>query len=637
MALESSTPTGGGAPAGNSSDFVRKLYKMLEDPSYSQIVRWGDDNDSFVVLECEKFTKSILPKHFKHSNFASFVRQLNKYDFHKVRQNNEESGQSPYGPNAWEFKHPEFKANNKESLDNIRRKAPAPRKPAQLNEETFHTQQFDMLNQQLVAQAQQFQQLSDRFSQLALENQMMQTEVRRVQKSMLSHEQVLHYMMNYLHGVDARHRRESRTQVSFQGTTGPDLSPSQVAPAEEEAASPLQQASKILSELSNEIQMNLGSLESMTDIQSRLPGAAPTPPLDQTQRNGTIRPPTSSGSTSSLGYSKLNGELEQLVYPVGAPNGIEPLYSEHVNNIPYSFPPKELDPNDPRRQYVDGRKKSMYVNPGWVQPPRILLVEDDQTCRQVGGKFLLSFCCTVDYALDGLEAVNKIQEGSKYDLILMDIIMPNLDGVSACSVIRRVDTTPIIAMTSNIRSSDIELYFQHGMNDVLPKPFTRQSLLTVLERHLNHLKTIPNTMEAPQSAIIAPIAQNSAAQSVKDENSPGQSPAASMNNWQSPGQFQGMSPITPSVPSQYMQQQTPTTAAAAAAYALDQNGVQFPHPQPQLSTMNPTAATASRVQNRRQMSDIAGAADGNSFPKRQKIFTHNTQTVVNPMQTNRIT
>jgi len=54
------------------------------------------------------------------------------------------------------------------------------------------------------------------------------------------------------------------------------------------------------------------------------------------------------------------------------------------------------------------------------------------------------------------------QEGLKYDVILMDIIMPKLDGVSACHIIRQFDRTPIIAMTSNIRCDDIQLYFQHG-------------------------------------------------------------------------------------------------------------------------------------------------------------------------------
>ena len=78
-------------------------------------------------------------------------------------------------------------------------------------------------------------------------------------------------------------------------------------------------------------------------------------------------------------------------------------------------------------------------------------------------RFLPLLLLLTSSKLDGLEAVNKMHAGSKYDLVLMDIIMPNLDGVSACHLIRQFDTTPIIAMTSNIRSDDISMYFQHGM------------------------------------------------------------------------------------------------------------------------------------------------------------------------------
>lgn len=66
---------------------------MLEETEIVNVVSWGPKGDSFVVKDMNEFTKSVLPRIFKHSNFASFVRQLNKYDFHKLKN----SDDSPFG------------------------------------------------------------------------------------------------------------------------------------------------------------------------------------------------------------------------------------------------------------------------------------------------------------------------------------------------------------------------------------------------------------------------------------------------------------------------------------------------------------------------------------------------------------
>ncbi|KAI9824375.1 MAG: hypothetical protein M1819_000880 [Sarea resinae] len=614
----------GSSSANNSSDFVRKLYKMLEDPSYEQVVRWGNEGDSFVVLENEKFTKSILPKHFKHSNFASFVRQLNKYDFHKVRHNNEENGQSPYGPGAWEFKHPEFKANNKESLDNIRRKAPAPRKPAATAEELVPTEQIDMVNSQLVATQQQLQSLQERYNELSIHHSMLLQELMGVQKTLVNHEHVMQNVMSFLHTVDARQRRDSRVGgapfprpgEAPQTSGAVDASAQQISSMNDEPASPLQHASKLLNTSSADVLINQRNLEHMNEMQMRINGTVNTPPPDSASRVGSrmSREPTSAGMGNPIAYPKMTNDLpDNVVYPAGQTNGIDPMYSEHIHNIPYPLPTKDVTDADLRRTFADSRKKSTQVDPGWIRAPQILLVEDDPTCRRIGGKFLYSFHCAIDSAFDGLEAVNKMNAGSKYDLVLMDIIMPNLDGVSACHLIRQFDNTPIIAMTSNIRSDDISMYFQHGMNDVLPKPFTKEGLLHMLEKHLGHLKKPSDSVDTPVAQPqIQNIPQSSTRQPTKEETSDGKSPQTVNNNWHSPGHYTGVSPSAHSVTDEYMQ-------AVRGSYAMDGGGM--PHGNVAYQS-SPTAplGPARQGTHRRHVSEMSGANDIANDAKRQRVY-----------------
>lgn len=127
---------------------------------------------------------------------------------------------------------------------------------------------------------------------------------------------------------------------------------------------------------------------------------------------------------------------------------------------------------------------------------RVLLVEDDDTCRRLSSKLLQIFGCNFDIAVDGLDAVNRMGVGYKYDIVLMDIVMPNLDGVSATTRIRQFDKlTPIISMTSNPTETDCITYLANGMNDILPKPFNKSSLLGMILRHVDKNK---DTSPPPQ-------------------------------------------------------------------------------------------------------------------------------------------
>ncbi|WAQ82517.1 hypothetical protein PtA15_2A834 [Puccinia triticina] len=108
----------GGVGAGA---FVYKVYNMLLDPSFQHLISFNPSGQSFTVSNVQDFSKTVLPKHFKHNNFSSFVRQLNMYGFHKV--NKTPRGQRGNDNSAaWEFVHPKFHRGRPDLLEQIRRK-----------------------------------------------------------------------------------------------------------------------------------------------------------------------------------------------------------------------------------------------------------------------------------------------------------------------------------------------------------------------------------------------------------------------------------------------------------------------------------------------------------------------------------
>lgn len=106
--------------------FIHKLYDMLHDPTILHLIWWLPTNDSFYLLPGEDFLK-VLSQYFKHTNIASFIRQLNMYGFHKVNdtfQSDSNSLDKDLGAAKWEFRHStnQFRKGDIELLKLIKRR-----------------------------------------------------------------------------------------------------------------------------------------------------------------------------------------------------------------------------------------------------------------------------------------------------------------------------------------------------------------------------------------------------------------------------------------------------------------------------------------------------------------------------------
>ncbi len=118
----------------------------------------------------------------------------------------------------------------------------------------------------------------------------------------------------------------------------------------------------------------------------------------------------------------------------------------------------------------------------------ILLAEDNKINQKVAMLNLNNMGYQVDIANNGKEAVEKFENGD-YDIIFMDVQMPEMDGVEACKKIREMENNSgstkkilIIAMTANTSEDERKKYWEAGMNDYISKPFKRKKLVEILNK-----------------------------------------------------------------------------------------------------------------------------------------------------------
>ena len=125
---------------------------------------------------------------------------------------------------------------------------------------------------------------------------------------------------------------------------------------------------------------------------------------------------------------------------------------------------------------------------------KILLVEDDRNLGTVLREFLAVKNFSVDHSLNGVEA-EKIFQMNKYDLILLDVMMPQMDGFTLAEKIRKLDNhTPIIFLTAKAMQKDKIEGLKIGADDYITKPFNTEELLlrinAVLKRTSNNKPSI---------------------------------------------------------------------------------------------------------------------------------------------------
>lgn len=124
---------------------------------------------------------------------------------------------------------------------------------------------------------------------------------------------------------------------------------------------------------------------------------------------------------------------------------------------------------------------------------KVLVCDDEENLRKVIRKYAEFSNHEVDEACDGFEAVEKVRKND-YDIILMDVMMPEMDGFTAVKEIRKTKDIPIIMLTAKSQEYDKVLGFELGVDDYVVKPFSSKEIILRIDAILRRTATKDETV-----------------------------------------------------------------------------------------------------------------------------------------------
>jgi two-component system response regulator MtrA len=135
--------------------------------------------------------------------------------------------------------------------------------------------------------------------------------------------------------------------------------------------------------------------------------------------------------------------------------------------------------------------------------PRILVVDDDQALAEMIGIVLRSEGYEPDFSADGNDAVDAFH-ATKPDLVLLDVMLPGIDGIEVCRRIRAESGTPIIMLTAKGDTADVVLGLENGADDYVVKPFNPKELVARIRTRLRPTATDATVLHAGDLVVDVP-------------------------------------------------------------------------------------------------------------------------------------